>query len=138
MQQHFFKIGRFLLGRDAAQRLKSDRAWFGAPPASPAPSAGTDAWPEILGLLDSQWHPLAQGLRLAGVRPPDEVDWDWMESGRVSGKRAVMMWNGEAGSTVVVDSASGISPGTRVIAVEPSSTPSAVAALLRPHIGDTP
>ena len=31
MQQHFFKIGRFLLGRESAQKLKTDRAWFDAP-----------------------------------------------------------------------------------------------------------
>jgi hypothetical protein len=28
MGQHFFKIGRFLLGRQEAQRLKSDVTWF--------------------------------------------------------------------------------------------------------------
>ncbi|MEQ1948806.1 MAG: DEAD/DEAH box helicase [Bryobacteraceae bacterium] len=134
MQQHFFKIGRFLLGRDAAQRLKSDRAWFGTPSESPGASPSSDAWPEILGLLDSQWHPLAQGLRLAGVRPPDEVDWDWMEDGRVSGKRAVMMWNGLAGIVVVVDSASGIQLSERVVTAQPSTVPAAVAALLRPYL----
>jgi hypothetical protein len=28
MRQHFFKIGRFLLGRFEAQRFKSDDTWF--------------------------------------------------------------------------------------------------------------
>jgi ATP-dependent helicase YprA (DUF1998 family) len=28
MRQHFFKIGRFLLGRNEAQRLKNDSGWF--------------------------------------------------------------------------------------------------------------
>jgi hypothetical protein len=28
MRQHFFKIGRFLLGRTEAQRLKNDDTWF--------------------------------------------------------------------------------------------------------------
>lgn len=28
MQQHFYKIGRFLLGRNEAQRLKDNQAWF--------------------------------------------------------------------------------------------------------------
>jgi hypothetical protein len=31
MAQHFFRIGRFLLGRDVAQRLRSDYSWFEAP-----------------------------------------------------------------------------------------------------------
>ena len=30
MRQHVFKIGRFLLGRDAAQRLRSDDCWIGS------------------------------------------------------------------------------------------------------------
>ena len=29
MRQHFFKIGRFLLGRSEAQRLRTDDTWFG-------------------------------------------------------------------------------------------------------------
>ena len=28
MRQHFFKVGRFLLGRNEAQRLKNDSSWF--------------------------------------------------------------------------------------------------------------
>jgi hypothetical protein len=28
MRQHFFKIGRFLLGRNEALRLKNDTTWF--------------------------------------------------------------------------------------------------------------
>jgi len=31
MRQHFFKIGRFLLGRNEAQRLKDSDSWFGVP-----------------------------------------------------------------------------------------------------------
>lgn len=137
MRQHFFKIGRFLLGREAAQRLKNDDTWFGAPSSEqPSQTASPDIWPEILGLLDTQWHPLAQGLRLAAIRPPDEVDWDLMEDGRVSGKRAVMMWNGDAGTTVLVDQSSGIPSGERVVPVDPKSIPASVAALIRPYIGD--
>jgi hypothetical protein len=36
MAQHFFRIGRFLLGRDVAQRLRSDYSWFEAPEATAA------------------------------------------------------------------------------------------------------
>lgn len=80
---------------------------------------------------------MAQGLRLAGIRPPDEVDWDWMENGRVSGKRAVMMWNASSGIVVLVDVASGIAHRERVIAVEPKSTSTTVAAMLRPFVEET-
>ena len=95
MRQHFFRIGRFLLGKDAAQR-------FGTiPPGTPAADClrcpAKDSWTEVIGLLDSPWHPLAQGLRLAGLRSPDEVDWDWIEAGKVSGKRALMMWSTKTG-----------------------------------------
>jgi hypothetical protein len=37
MAQHFFRIGRFLLGRDVAQRLRSDYSWFEAPEEASAP-----------------------------------------------------------------------------------------------------
>jgi hypothetical protein len=88
----------------------------------------------VLGLLDSPWHPLAQGLRLAGLRSPDEVDWDWVESGKVSGKRALMMWSTKAGQTLLVDAASGIGPGPNIVTAEPTSVPAAVVALLTPML----
>ena len=66
------------------------------------------------------------------LRSPDEVDWDWIEAGRVSGKRAVMMWSTKNGPVVLVDAAAGISPGPSVVAGETTSVPAAVAALLLP------
>jgi hypothetical protein len=131
MRQHFFRIGRFLLGKDAAQRIRDDSSWHRSPEnVFDAPSK--DAWTEVLGLLDSPWHPLAQGLRLAGLRSPDEVDWDWIEAGKVSGKRALMMWSTNTGPAVLVDAASGIGPGSNIVIAEPNSTPGAVVALLSP------
>ncbi len=35
MRQHFFRIGRFLLGKDAAQRIRDDSSWHTAPDAKP-------------------------------------------------------------------------------------------------------
>ena len=35
MQQHFFRVGRLLLGKDAAQRIRDDSAWIGAPEEKP-------------------------------------------------------------------------------------------------------
>jgi hypothetical protein len=131
MRQHFFRIGRFLLGKDAAQRIRDDSTWYTSPQiVSDAPPK--DSWTEVLGLLDSSWHPLAQGLRLAGLRSPDEVDWDWIEAGKVSGKRALMMWSTKTGQAVLVDAASGIGPGPNIVTAEPTSTPAAVAVLLTP------
>jgi hypothetical protein len=131
MRQHFFRVGRFLLGKDAAQRIRDDSSWYTSPKtASDAPSK--DAWTEILGLLESQWHELAQGLRLANLPSPDEVDWDWIEAGKVSGKRALMMWSIKNGAVVLVDTAAGIAPGPNIVTAEPHSKPAAIVALLSP------
>jgi hypothetical protein len=91
-----------------------------------------DQWLEILGLLGVSWHPLAQGLRNADIPVPDEVDWDWVEAGKVSGKRALMMWSTLGGPVVLVDSMAGIVPSPNVVAAEPNSTATAIAAMLRP------
>lgn len=131
MRQHFFRIGRFLLGKDAAQRIRDDSSWYTAPDTR-AETPSKDTWTEILGLLDAPWHPLAQGLRLASLRSPDDVDWDWIEAGKVSGKRALMMWATKNSSVVLVDAAAGIAPGPNIVTVEPNSTPAAIASLLRP------
>jgi hypothetical protein len=88
-------------------------------------------------LLDSPWHPLAQALRLAGLRSPDEVDWDWIEAGKVSGKRALMMWSTKNGLAVLVDAAAGIGPGPNIVTAEPNSKPAAVVALLSPLLEAT-
>jgi hypothetical protein len=137
MRLHFFRIGRFLLGKDAAQRIRDDSSWYISPEnVSGAPPK--DAWTEILGLLDLPWHPLAQGLRLAGLRSPDEVDWDWIEAGTVSGKRALMMWSTKTGVAVLVDAAAGIGPGPNIVTAEPNSKPAAVVALLSPLLEQAP
>ena len=131
MRQHFFRIGRFLLGKDAAQRIRDDSSWYTSSEKDSAVPP-KDLWAEILGLLDAPWHPLAQGLRLTGLRSPDEVDWDWIEAGRVSGKRAVMMWSTTNGPVVLADVAAGIAPGGNVVGAEPNSPAIAIASLLRP------
>ena len=131
MRQHFFRIGRFLLGKDAAQRIRDDSSWYRSPETGSAVPP-KDGWTEVLGLLDARWHPLAQGIWLAGLRTPDEVDWDWIEAGKVSGKRALMMWSTTTGQAVVVDAAAGIGPGPNIVTVEPNSNPAAIVVLLRP------
>ena len=35
MRQHFFRIGRFLLGKDAAQRIRDDSSWYNSTEAKP-------------------------------------------------------------------------------------------------------
>jgi len=131
MRQHFFRIGRFLLGKEAAQRIRDDSSWYKSPEHT-SDTPPKDLWAETLGLLDAVWHPLAQGLRLTGFRAPDEVDWDWIEGGRVSGKRALMMWSTSNGPIVLVDVAAGITAGPNVVMAEPNSVAPAIAALLRP------
>jgi hypothetical protein len=60
------------------------------------------------------------------------VDWDWIEAGKVSGKRALMMWATRNGPVVAVDAGAGIAPGPNIVTVEPKSNPAAVVALLSP------
>jgi hypothetical protein len=60
------------------------------------------------------------------------VDWDWIDAGKVSGKRALMMWSTETGVVVLVDSAAGIGSGPNIVTAEPNSKPAAVVALLSP------
>jgi hypothetical protein len=130
MRHHFFRVGRFLLGKDAAQRIRNDSSWYPAPVSNPN-EPSEDTWTEILGLLDSPWHSLAQGLRLENLPPPDEVDWDWIEAGKVSGKRALLMWSTRNGPVVAVDAAAGIAPGPTIVTIEPNSRPADIAALLQ-------
>jgi ATP-dependent helicase YprA (DUF1998 family) len=87
MQGHFFRIGRVLLGRADALRIREDLSWFEQPAAAP-----TSPWEETFGLVDPNWEPLARALERAGVPPPSEVDWDIVLNGRVSGRRAIFYW----------------------------------------------
>jgi len=83
-------------------------------------------------LLGSRWNPLAQALRLTGLRAPDDVDCDLIEAGKVTGKHALMMWSTQNGPVVLVDDAAGFAPRANIVTVEPKSTPAAIIALVRP------
>lgn len=98
MRRHFFSIGRLLLERDQARNIRDNPSWFDVP----AP-AQADEWEEIFSLLDPQWHPLAEGLREAGVPAPTDVHWDIPVNGVVSGERAVMLWDSSSGPLLVVE-----------------------------------
>jgi hypothetical protein len=101
MRRHFYSIGRILLDRDQARQIRENPAWFDAPPVSAVP----DNWNEIEGLLDHDWHQLAHALRDAGIVAPDDVDWDIPVNGIVSGERAVMIWQSDAGPLLLVNEA---------------------------------
>jgi hypothetical protein len=90
MRSHFYAIGRFLLGRDSASRIREDLSWFEAPPP-----AAPDPWEEILSLVPEQWSPLASALRQAGVPAPADADRDIVIDGRVSGRRSILFWDGD-------------------------------------------
>ena len=96
MRQLFFRLGRSLLGKERATAIRDDASWFDAAVQEhrsehPPPLAG-DGWDEVFALLDEPWLLLARGLRDAGAPVPDEVDWDILREGRVSGDRAVLAW----------------------------------------------
>ena len=65
------------------------------------------------------------------------MDWDWIEAGKVSGKRALMMWSTKNGQAVLVDAAAGIGPGPNIVTAEPNSKSAAVVALLSPLLEAT-
>ena len=45
MRAHFYRIGRFLLGRDDATRIREDLSWFDAPSlAAPTPGTNCRTW----------------------------------------------------------------------------------------------
>jgi hypothetical protein len=99
MRRHFFVIGRILLGRDEARRLREDASWF----VAPSQTETRDEWQETIDLLDENWHEFATHLRNAGVQAPTDVHWDIPVNGRVSGLRAIMMWESDSGPLLVTE-----------------------------------
>jgi hypothetical protein len=98
MRGHFYRIGRFLLGRDDATRIREDLSWFDTPPPAPA-----DSWDELENLVDRTWAALAAALRVAGAPPPSDVDRDIVEGGRVTGRRMALVWDERGGFFAIVD-----------------------------------
>lgn len=135
MRRHFFTIGRFLLDRDRAREIRDNPVWFDAPQPAPA-ATDADVWGELLELLDARWHALASGLRAEGVPPPRDVDWDILVDGRVSGNRAVMVWDGASGPVLLVENVPQPVNGSRAFSVTPDADPSTVAAQLRGALED--
>jgi ATP-dependent helicase YprA (DUF1998 family) len=88
MRAHFYRIGRFLLGRDDATRIREDLSWFDTPPP-----AAPDPWDELQNLVDPRWCTLFSALRAAGIPAPSDVERDIVEDGRVSGRRMIMAWD---------------------------------------------
>ncbi len=142
MREHFFRLGRALLGRDPALLVRDDRSWFTAPDptaigravtASPVGvpndrTVSVDAWPECIALLDPRWRVLAQALQGAGIPSPTDVDWEIPVGGRVADRRAVMVWQ-EAENHIALVGDRATTPAQ--IAVSPDSDASALAEILR-------
>jgi hypothetical protein len=92
MRGHFSRIGRFLLGRDNAARIREDLSWFDTPQ-----QVITDPWNELETIADPKWVTLISALRAANAPVPGDVDRDIVEGGRVTGRRMIVAWD-ERGS----------------------------------------
>ncbi len=133
MRRHFFRLGRILLGRDSANRLRDDASWFEARPGS-AESPTADPWQECIELLSPEWLPLAEGLRAAGVPAPTDVDWDVPAGDLVGDTRAVMVWL-MGDDFIALAAPQGAAEDDRIVRVTPQSPPAEVAAVLFEKIG---
>lgn len=97
MRSHFYRIGRYLLGRDLAARIREDLTWFDAPPAA------ADPWDELENLVDTKWAALASAIRAAGAPAPSDVDRDIVEDGRVTGRRMILVWDEPGGFYAIAE-----------------------------------
>jgi len=134
MRRHFFRIGRHLVGKARAKGLRDDPAWFdSADLSSPLEetSAATEGWDECIELLDSSWRPLAEALRSEGVPAPFEVDWEIPVEGRVSGVRALMVWEILGGFAGLVDSETEPPDDGRWLGARADSDPQEIVNTLR-------
>lgn len=140
MRKHFYRLGRVLLGKTKAEALRDDPSWFEAALRDhqsehpPAPEGG--GWEEIITLLDEQWHALARGLARGGVPAPDEVDWDIMRQGRVTGQRATMAWTQQSLFIALVNGSIEAVVGGEFISVAPESDPAEVTAKVLGAMGN--
>jgi len=139
MRSHFYRIGRSLLGKSRAEALRDDSSWFEAAlrdhRSEHPPAAAGAGWEEVLALLDEPWQTLAQGLARAGVSPPDQVDWDIMRHGRVTGQRAVMAWIQRSPFVAIVHEPMEPTPGGQFVPVTPTSNPVEIAGALVAALG---
>lgn len=134
MRRHFFSVGRLLLDRERAREIRDQPTWFDAPLEQTGGSP-SDSWQELLDLLDPRWHGLATGLRAAGIVAPRDVDGDILIGGRVSGQRAVMMWDGSNGPVLLTEDCNAIA-GYTCIAVTPDSDQANIAQQVRDALGE--
>lgn len=139
MKQLFFRLGRSLLGKEKATALRDDASWFEAAVEEhrsehPPPIAG-DGWDEVFALLDGPWLPLARGLKDAGVPVPDEVDWDILREGRVSGERAILAWAQRPPFVALVDTDLASTGAGCFVKVSPASLAAEVALAVVTALG---
>jgi len=93
MAAYFARLARYLIGKDAATKVKDDTSWFMSTHQQAEAQGVTEGWPSILELVDGQWRPLLEGLQSAGAPAPDDVDWEIPIGGRVTEARAIVVWN---------------------------------------------
>jgi hypothetical protein len=139
MARKFRQLGNLLRGRDAAEALTSNTAWFDAATAAhqsghPPPPSVQDDWNETRTLLDDEAHrALLDAVRGAGLPMPDQVDWDVPNAaGRASGTRAVLAWTRSTlFVAIVLEHLDFEAPGRIVVHKETSDT----IATLRTYLG---
>jgi ATP-dependent helicase YprA (DUF1998 family) len=142
MRRHFYRLGRLLLGKSLAQKLRDEPSWFEAPSPERLPYATEAAepegaaWNEFLQLLPEEWTRLGEALRDDGIPAPWEVDYDLTTNGRVDGRRAVMVWR-RGDDFVALVSSEAVGGEAGELPVDPDIKPSIVAEWLRDRLGET-
>jgi hypothetical protein len=139
MARKFRQLGNLLRGREAAEALASNTAWFDAATAAhqsdqPPPPSVRDDWNETRSLLDDEEHrTLLDAVRAAGLPMPDQVDWDVPNAvGRASGARAILAWTRSSPFVaVVVKELDFDAPGLVVV----HETAEQTVVALRVHLG---
>jgi hypothetical protein len=136
MARHFYRLARELLGREKARDLRNDVSWFDAVRQTTTSTAVEHEWEEILTLLEPVWHPLARGIRDAGLPAPADAYWDLMDGGRVTGQQALMVWRQADGTVALVPEGEAVTmTGCHLMAVTPLSPIDEVVAFLQRRLG---
>jgi hypothetical protein len=129
MRRHFARLGRVLGGKERASQLKRDVSWY-AEPQLDEPEREDQAWDEALDLLGESYEEIVNELMEAGVPPPSDVHWDLVIEDRVSGKKAIMVWEQEGRHVAVCQPDQAPDPAQDwIVVLDPETRATTIAEL---------